>query len=63
MIQFWIDESVVYSQILISGNYDVLFQIKSQGQFRDLENCGVHEEKGMGAERRSLEKEQQWAHR
>jgi len=27
-IQFWIDESVAHSQILISGNHGVLFQIK-----------------------------------
>jgi len=39
-IQFWIDESVAHSQIPIFGNHGVLFQIKGQGQFRDLENCG-----------------------
>jgi len=38
-IQFWIDESVDHSQIPISGNHGALFQIKGQGQFRNLENC------------------------
>jgi len=33
MIQFWIDESVAHSQILISGNHSALLQIKDQGQF------------------------------
>ena len=40
MIQFQIDESVAHSQILISGNHGALFQIKGQGQFQDLKNCG-----------------------
>jgi len=39
-IQFWIDESIAHSQILIFGNHSALFQIKGQSQFRDLENCG-----------------------
>jgi len=54
MIQFWIDESIAHSQILISSNHGALFQIKDQGQFRDLENCGVQEEKCRGTGRRSL---------
>jgi len=49
MIQFWIDESIAHSQILISGNQGALFQIKGQGQFQDLENCEVQEEKCRGA--------------
>jgi len=35
-----IDESITHSQISISGNHGALFQIKGQGQFQDLENCG-----------------------
>jgi len=40
MIQFRIDESIAHPQISIFDNHDTLFQIKGQGQFRDLENCG-----------------------
>ena len=54
MIKFWIDESIAHFQISISGNHDALFQIKGQGQFRDLENYGVPEEKSRGAGRRIL---------
>jgi len=39
MIQFQIDESVTHSHIPIFGNHDTLFQIKDQGQFRNLESC------------------------
>jgi len=53
MIQFRIDESVAYSQIPICDNHSALFQIKGQGQFWDLENCGVQEEKRRSAGRRS----------
>jgi len=54
MIQFWINEFVAHSQIPISGNHGALFQIKGQGQFWDLKNCGLQEEKRRGAGRRSL---------
>jgi len=40
MIQFWINESVSYSQIPISGKHGALFQIKGQDQSRDLETFG-----------------------
>jgi len=36
MIQFWIDEFVTQSQVPISTNHGVTFQIKNQGQFWDL---------------------------
>jgi len=40
MIQFQIDKSVAHSHIPIFDNHGALFQIKGQGQFQDLENCG-----------------------
>jgi len=50
MIHFQIDESIAHSQIPISSNHGVLFQIKRQCQFRNLENCRSAGRKNVGVQ-------------